>query len=192
MSLLTSPQQTELEKPATRTVYFLELVFSGGTSRLCSWNKTLTWGGYDWSGLGQLLSLGNVDESEGADPRAITISIAAAQQEWLAVAIGPVEEYRGRAAKLYMCPLDESYQLVGTPALAWRGIMDTVNIGISGKEGGVQIKCETAAYALKRRPVFRINAAQHKLRHPGETGLDYLNDLIANPQRWLSRRFQAI
>lgn len=192
MSLLTAPQQAELEKPVTRTAYFVELQFSGGTSRLTTFNQTISWGGYDWSGLGQILRLSNVQESEGADPRAINISIAAAQPEWLAVAIGPVEEYRGRRVKLYMAPLDASYALVGTPVLAWRGIMDAATIAIDKDEGGVEIKCETAAYALKRRPVFRINAAQHKLRYPGETGLDYQADLIANPQRWLSKRFQAI
>lgn len=192
MTLLTAPQQTELEKPVVRAAYFLELQFQGGTSRLCNFNQTITWGGYDWSGLGQVLSLGNVEAAEGADPRALSVTIAAAQSAWLAAAVGPVEEYRGRPAALYMAPLDENYKLVGTPVLAWRGIMDTVAIGIDGDEGSVQIKCETAAYALKRRPVYRINAAQHKLRYPGETGLDYLIDLLANPKLWLSRRFQAV
>ncbi len=34
MSILSAPQQAELEKPVTRTAYFLELQFAGGTSRL--------------------------------------------------------------------------------------------------------------------------------------------------------------
>lgn len=191
MSVLDAPQQAELEKPVTRSAYFLELQFIGGTSRLCTYNRNYTWGGFEWSGYGQLLALGAVTASEGADPRALTVTIAS-QASWLATAIGPVEEYRGRPAKLYMAPLDSSYNLVGTPALAWRGVMDTAAMAVDGQDGSVQIKCETAAYALKRRPVYRINAAQHKQRYPGETGLDYLTDLIANPQLWLSRRFQAI
>lgn len=192
MSLLTAPQQTELEKPVTRTAYFLELQFSGGTSRMTTFNKNIDWGGHTWYGLGQLLRLSQVVEAEGAQPRSVTAGISAAQAEWLAVAIGPVEEYRGLPARLYMGPMDASYSLVGTPALAWRGIMDTASIGINGDEGGVEIKCETAAYALKRRPALRMNAAQHKRRYPGETGFDYLTDLIANPARWLSKRFMAV
>jgi hypothetical protein len=43
---------------------------------------------------------------------------------------------------------------------------------------------------LKRRPAFRLNAAQHKKDNPTDTGLDYLVDLLANPQTWLSARFQ--
>jgi len=191
MTILSTPQQTEFEKPITRAVYFVEMQFSTGTQRLSSFNQTINWGGYDWSGLGQILRIAPVEESEGADPKALTFTLVAAQAAWLAVAIGPVEEYRGRAIKMYMCPMDTSYVIVGTPVLCWRGIMDTAIINIDGEEGGVQIKCETSAYALKRRPIFRINAAQHRLRYPGETGMDYLDDLIANPQRWLSRAFQA-
>ena len=191
MTLLSAPQQAELEKTVTRVVYFVEMQFTTGTQRLSSFNRTINWGGYDWSGLGQILRIEKVSESEGSDPKALTFAIAAAQASWLAVAVGPVEEYRGKPIKMYMCPMDESYVLIGLPVLCWRGIMDTAIINISGDEGGVQIKCETSAYALKRRPIFRINAAQHKMRYPGETGMDYLDDLIATPQRWLSRKFQA-
>lgn len=192
MTLLSTPQQTALQQPLARAAYFLELQFSGGTSRLTSFNQSIDWGGYTWSGMGQVLSLSAVSSSEGADPRSITVTIAAAAPGMLALAVGPVEEYRGRIAKLYMAPLDAAYQLVGTPVLAWRGVMDTAAVSVDGEDGSVQIKCENAAYALKRRPALRVNAAQHKLRYPGETGLDYLTDLIANPQLWLSRRFQGI
>lgn len=192
MTVLSSPQQEALEKAVVRTAYFLELQFSGGTARLTSFNQNINWGGYEWSGMGQVLSLGEVSEGEGADARAITASITAAQVEWLATAVGPVDEYRGRPAKLYMCPMDAGYKLIGTPQLAWRGSMDTVSIGINGNDGGVEIKCETAANSLRRRPVLRMNASQHKRKYPNETGFDYLVDLLANPQQWLSKRFMSI
>jgi hypothetical protein len=43
---------------------------------------------------------------------------------------------------------------------------------------------------LKRQPALRLNAAQQKKRYPTDTGFDYLTDLIANPQVWLSKKFQ--
>lgn len=190
MTVLSAPQQTELEKPVTRVIYFVEFQFSGGTQRISTFNQPIDWGGYTWSGLGQLVDISNVEEQEGTDPNAITINLIS-RSDWLAVAIGPVEEYRGLPALIYMAPMDETFVLVGTPALAWRGAMDTVFIGISGKDGNVQIKCETAAYQFKRRPTYRLNAAQHKKVYPNDTGFDYLNNLIANPQLWLSKRFQS-
>lgn len=190
MSILSVPQQTALERPVVQVIYFVEFQFSGGTQRISTFNQTITWGGNDWSGFGQLVDISQVSENEGVDPNAMTFNLTA-RTEWLSIAIGPVEEYRGLPAKLYMGPMDESFTLVGTPVLAWNGYMDTVFIGVAGQDGSIQIKCETAAYQLKRRPTYRLNSAQHKKKYPLDTGFDYLTDLIANPQLWLSKKFQA-
>lgn len=192
MAVLSAGQQTELEKPVTRVVYFVELQLSTGTQRISTFNQPITWGGYTWSGFGQLVNISQVQEEEGSEAKGIDLTIVAAESSWLALAIGPVEEYRGLPIKLYMCPLDNSFQLIGTPVQVWRGTMDMVVISVDENgEGGVNIKCETSAFSLKRRPVFRINAAQQKQKYPTDTGFDYLTDLIANPQLWLSKKFQA-
>jgi len=192
MAVLSAGQQTELEKPVTRVVYFVELQLSTGTQRISTFNQPITWGGYTWSGFGQLVNISQVQEEEGSEAKGINLTIVAAESSWLALAIGPVEEYRGLPIKLYMCPLDNTFQLVGTPVQVWRGTMDMVVVSVDENgEGGVNIKCETSAFSLKRRPVFRINAAQQKQKYPTDTGFDYLTDLIANPQLWLSKKFQA-
>jgi hypothetical protein len=188
MTVLSGPQQTANEQAVARTAYFAELQFTDGTSRLCTFDRSYNWGGFDWSGLGQVMDISSVVASEAAQANPLRITIAASAVN-VALAVGAVTEYRGRPAKLYACPLDANYVLIGTPQLCWRGIMDTVVLGVQGSKGSVVINCETSAYALKRNPIFRINAAQHRARHPGETGFDYLNDLIANPQRWLSKKF---
>lgn len=192
MGILDANQQTELEKPVTRVVYFVELQLSTGTQRISTFNQPITWGGNTWSGFGQLVNMSQVQEEEGSEAKNINLTIVAAESSWLALAIGPVEEYRGRPVKIYMCPLDTSFQLVGTPVQVWRGTMDTVVVSIDENgEGGVNVKCETSAFSLKRRPVFRVNAAQQKQKYSTDTGFDYLTDLIANPQLWLSKKFQA-
>jgi len=92
-----------------------------------------------------------------------------------------------------MCPLDEEYQLINDPIICWSGIMDTSVVGVGAEGGGtVSLKCETSAYGLKRKPALRLNAAQHKLKYPNDTGLDFINDLIANQQVWLTKKFQKI
>lgn len=190
--MTTEAQQTELERPGARVVYFVEFDFLDGKQRLCTWNKTLPWNGYDWLGLGAISAIGQVDESESLDARALSFTLNAAEPTWLALAAGPVEEYRGRSAKMYMCPLNENYQLVDTPEQCWRGIMDAASIGIDGEEGSIVLKCETSAFGLKRRQTLRMNATQQKKKYPTDTGFDYLVDLIARPQLWVSKRFQTV
>ena len=183
-------QQAALEGPVARVGYFVEFKFLSGTQYACTANRTVTWGGHDWLGLGAIGGISAVEESDGIDAKSLSFTINAAQPEWLAMAVGSVEEYRGREINLYFCPLDESFVLVGTPQRCWRGIMDTVSVGIDGDEASIQLKAETSAYGLKRRPALRLNAAQQKQAYPTDTGFDYLTDLIANPQTWISIAFQ--
>lgn len=190
--MITNDQQTALEAAAVRVIYFVEFQFLSATIRLSTANQTITWGGFEWLGLGQLGGISPIDESDGLESSSVNFTLNAAEQSWLALAVGAVEEYRGRVAKMYFCPLDDGFQPIDIPVQCWSGIMDTVSIGLEGENGGVTLKCETAAYGLKRRPALRINAAQQRKKHPTDSGFDYLNSIIAQPQMWLSRRFQQI
>ena len=195
---LTAGQQLELEKPVTRIAYFVEFFFLSATSRVCSSGQTVTWGGYDWLGLGALGAISPINESQGTAASSITFTLNVAQLEWLSIATGNTSEYRGRDAKIYFCPLDEQFRLVGTPVICWRGTMDAMTAGIEGSRedstGSISLKCETSAYGLKRKSNLRLNAAQQKQRYPTDTGLDYLTDLLGNPDGniWLTKRFQQI
>ena len=188
--MTTTEQNLELAKPVTRVVYFVEFQFKSGTSRISTANIPITWGGFEWSGVGTLGSIGAIEESDGLDAKPLNFTINAAQPAWLALAVGAVEEYRGRRAKMYMCPLNDAFQMVGVPEKCWSGVMDSLNVGVNDESGSITLRCETSAYGLKRRPSLRLNAAQHKKDHPDDTGLDYLNGLISNPAVWLSARFQ--
>lgn len=188
--MTTAAQDAELAKAVTRTVYFIQFEFASGTSRLSTANQPLTWGGYEWSGVGSLGTIGTVDESDGLEAKSLSFTINGAQPSWLSMAVGPVEEYRGRTAKMYMCPLNEAFQMVDAPQQCWSGVMDMVSVGINDGGSTITLRCETSAYGLKRRPALRLNAAQHKKEHPTDSGLDYLNGLISNPSVWLSARFQ--
>jgi len=190
--MTTAAQQTALEKPVAAVAFFLELQFKSTTVRACSYSQTYNWNGFDWIGLGALGSISPIDESAGVASGAMTFGLNVAQSSVLALALGVVEDYRGQPAKLYFCPLNENGQLIDVPEICWRGLMDTMAVGIDGEEGQVALKCETSAYGLKRRPSARLNEAQQQQRFPADTGFKYLNALIANPQLWLSRKFQQI
>lgn len=193
MTTLSTDQQTEVEKPVVRVVYFAEFHFKTETLYLSSLNQTITWGGHDWLGLGSLANINVVEEADSVDAKSLDFMLNVAQTSYLALAVGSVEEYRGLAAKLYMSPLAENFTLIDTPVLCWTGIMDTMAVGVDADGSGqITLRCETAAYALKRRPSFRMNAAQQKIKYPSDTGFDYLTDLISNPQLWLSRNFQRV
>jgi hypothetical protein len=189
---LSIAQQTATEKVLVPTVYFVELALATATQRFCSWNAPINWGGQLWSGVGTLGNISEIEHSEDLDARSLTLSLNIAQQSWLTIAVGAVQEYSGRDARIYFCPLNEGYQLIDTPQLCWTGFMDTMSVGIDGDSGSIQLRCENSVHRLKRQPILRLNAANQKLKYPTDTGFDYLTDLISKPQLWLSKRFQGI
>jgi hypothetical protein len=194
---LTANQQLELEKPVTRIAYFAKFEFLTATVYVSSLGQTITWGGFDWIGLGAIANISPVNEELGTAASSLTFTLNIAQIEWLALATGAVSEYRGRNAVLYFCPMDEQFRLIDTPVICWRGTMDTMASNVSGSRsdatGSITLKCETSAYGIKRRQPFRLNAAQQKQKYPADTGFDYLTDLLGNPDAtiWLTKKFQT-
>lgn len=189
---VTTEQQLALERPEVPRAFFAEFNFLSDVVRVSNFNQTFNWNGHDWSGMGQFGSVSEVVESDGLESSALNFTLNIADPSLLALAVGPVEEYRGRVAKMYMCPLTEQYQFIGEPVICWRGIMDMMSLGVDGDEGQIVLKCETSAYGLKRQATLRMNAAQQKKKYDSDTSFDYLNDLITNPAVWLTRRFQQI
>lgn len=189
---VTTDQRTELGKAVTRVAYFAEFQFEDGTVRVSTLGQNYTWGGYEWLGVGTIGVIDAVEETEVIISQPLNFRLNIVQQSIKEIASSSPSQYRGRTAKMYMCPLNEQFQLVDTPILCWRGIMDMMSLGVDPSGNGqVTLKCETSAYGLKRLPSLRVNAAQQKARHPTDTGFDYLTNLVSTPLVWVSINLQV-
>jgi hypothetical protein len=187
---ITTTQQTALEVPSTSTVFFVEMQFLSSTQYFCTANVSLTWGGHTWLGVGTISAISNITEADGITSQALTFTLNCADPSWLGIAAGPSNEYSGRPAKMYRCPLDANFVLIDTPERCWNGVMDQMTIGVDGETGQIGLKCETGAFSLKRASSLRMNSAQQRLKYPTDTGFGRVESLIANPTLWLSKKFQ--
>lgn len=189
----TSGQNTELAKPIARVVYFAEFHFTNGIVRVSTLGQDYTWGGYTWVGVGAIGSISEIVETSTVTSSPVNFTLNITSSALFALAVNTPDTYRGQAAKLYMCPLNENFQLVDTPVICWRGYMDMMAVNISPTgEGSITMKCETSAYGLTKMPNLRMNAQQQKLKYPTDTGFDYLTYLITQPQIWFSATAQGI
>lgn len=190
MPATTAAQQAAFEATSVPWAFFVELFFLSGTQRICNFNQSFDWGGYTWLSLGGAGAIGEIRSTEKVEPAPVTLSLSIAQAGWLALAVGNVEDYRGRPVRIYQCPLTPAYQLIDTPALAWEGDMDVMEISVDGEAGSVTMRCEPAAKRLRRRNSLRVNAPQQRARYPTDGGFDFQAALLANPVTWLSTTFQ--
>jgi hypothetical protein len=186
-------QQNALSARHFGIAVFVYLNFLGGAIRLSTWNHDITWGANTWTGLGKFISISDAKESEKIETQPLDMSLNIADSAILALAVGESEAYRGRTANLYMCPMEDGV-LIGTPIQCWSGTMDicTVSYGADGG-GSISMRAKPTSDKLSRPSTFRVNhQLQTQLINPSDLGFEYQADLIANPQLWLSRKFQTI
>lgn len=176
-----------------------QLDFTAGTQYITTAAQTITTGGNTYTGLGSLVSVGNFNEAVDSSAEKITLSLSVANAAMLALALGNVEGYRGRAVRLYLQLYDEQFVAVASPVQRWSGVMDRVQItrkpagpDNAGSDGGsVELQCSRSGMARARNyQGLRLTHQQQQLRFPGDTGLQYVRTLIEQPTQWLSKRFQ--
>jgi hypothetical protein len=197
MTLATgAPWDAAAASPALGVMLLIELAFTGGTIRITNWPVDITILGFTWIGLGSLTEVGDIKESEDGNYQKMTIGLSQVKSGNLALALGSVETYQGRAAKIYVALVDAtSLQIVGAPLLRFSGLMEQVRILRDGSTnaGRILMDCQSGAFDVRSNPAaLRMNQAQHSVRHPGETGFRFVTGLIGHPQLWLSKRFQQV
>lgn len=176
-------------------LFFIQFDFASGTMRRCTWSHALPWGGHEWSGLASVVSVSPIQQSEKLQYPALELGLNVANTGLLALALGPVAEYRRRPITLWLQVLDDTLQREGEPELFWSGLMDQVRVQTGdgqGQAGSISLRCEMPGRNGGAARSLRLNHAQHQLRAPGDTGLSRIEQLVGQPRTWLSQRFQRI
>jgi hypothetical protein len=178
----------------------IELQFDsamGGTQRMTNFPIDLPTGGYTWTGLGNVIGIDDITSSIEAGTEQLTLSLSASSA-MLAATIGNVEAYRGRAAKIYLQFLYPNTTVpMLNPILIFPGYMNPVKTEFSGEDsdtgivGAIKLPLSRSGMARSRNATgIRLTNVQQQLRYSGDTGLEYMRDLIENPTIWLSKAFQ--
>jgi len=200
MSLtLDGPASSQIAAAVRGAHWLIEMDFTTGTERVTTAPLDITGGGNTYVGLGNLVEVAAVAESEDSSAAKLTIGITAANSAWLALAVGSVDTYRGQRVRLYLQLLDETFQPVGAMVRRWGGYMDKVQItrrnaeGGAGGSGRIELQCSRAGMArLRKAQGLRHTHAQQLQRFPGDMGLEYMQTLIEQPSLWISKKFQEV
>jgi hypothetical protein len=180
--------------------WLLELDFTSGTLYFTTWPLTVVISGNTYLGLGNLLDVSTVGESEDTAADQVTLALNVVNTALLASAIGDATFYRGRAVRLYLQLFDDTYQPVGARVQRWTGTMEKVSVSRTpspatggSSSGKIELRCSRSGMSRARNATgLRLTHAQQQQRFPGDMGLEYIQPLIETPALWLSKKFQEV
>lgn len=186
---------TQRASRAVPELLLCEMQFATATRRVTTWSHKVQFMGHDWLALGRPVSVSSVAATEALQHPALELGLPVGDSATLALAMGNAHEYRRRPITLWQCVLDDELRPIDEPEVIWAGLMDQVKIktGDGEQDGGqIVLRCELPGRDGRAAQSLRLNHAQQLLRAPDDYGLSLIERLSAQPQPWLTVRFQRI
>lgn len=180
---------------AVPALLLCEMQFASATRRVTTWNHAVSFMGHSWLALGRPVSVSSIAATEALQYPALELGLPVGDSATLALAMGNAHEYRRRPITLWHCVLDDELRPIDEPEVIWAGLMDQVKLktGDGEQEGGqIVLRCELPGRDGRAAQGLRLNHAQQLQRAPDDYGLSRIERLSAQPQPWLTVRFQRI
>ena len=150
--------------------YIVELNFSSGYVRVWSGIGTLSWNSLSWTGVGELGSIGVIQEQEGVVATGVTLTLDVTDSSLLSTAL--TEDYQGRSATIWLSFFDPStLAIVDDPVNIFAGIMDNMVVADRGSEGSITINAESYLRRLDHAEEQRRTDVNKQERFSGDLGL---------------------
>jgi hypothetical protein len=194
MAITLSPaQQALFDSTVVVPAFLIKLDTTPTPLYLTNWPLSITAFSQTFQGLGNFGEVGALRESLDGSEEKISLTLSAVNSSQVSLFLGQVDAYQDREVKIWLMMLDkDTLQPSGVPMLRFAGLMDQIGIKVGEKEAKITLDCRTGGYASRKNPTtLRLNNVQHQAKYPGEYGFGFVQNLIEQPQVWLSRTFQA-
>ncbi len=169
--------------PQWNPAIFVQMAFSSTTVYVWSGIGTISWNGNTWTGLGSLLSIGNVME-DGAtvEARGIVITLSGLDSTLLPNVIGEVQ--LGLPVTVWLGALSAAKTVIASPLILWSGGIDQPTISVSGETATMAIACENLLVSMNVPVDRRYNAIDLQSQWPNDLGLLFVPSLLETNLLW--------
>ena len=175
--VLSTEMQAVADAEVVRPIYLVDLEFSSptvanGSIFLWSGMGNLTFDSNIYLGVGDLLSIGSIQETSDLSANGATVTLSGIKQTLLTLARD--EPYQGRPLTIRLGALDGSGDLITSPVIMFSGFMDVMTITDSGDTSTIAISAENKLIAFQRTAVRRYTAEDQKIEHPTDKGFEFV------------------
>jgi hypothetical protein len=142
----------------------------------------LAYGGNTYTGVGDLLSIGEIAESSDLSAAGISVSITGLKSEFLVIAKD--HQYQGRPLTVALGAFDSSGSLIADPTVMFSGFMDIMTITEGGDSSTISVSVENKLIAFERSKVRRYTAEDQKIDHPTDKGFEFVTAIVEKEIIW--------
>lgn len=160
-----------------RPIFFAEFLFDTGPLRLNSSDHDITWGGYLWTGVGQLGSISEYTSTQGTQATSLRLTLQGLPASMVRD-LANVNERR-KPVKMFLVLLGDDYKLLTAPFIWYIGTVDSLAVSVS-QTASASVSASSRLINWARAANTRYTDEEQQSKHPGDRGLSFLTDL---PQR---------
>lgn len=196
MKSISVAQQAALELAHAVPVLFAEIDWFEGLERYVTAGADMTWNSQTWKGIGDVVDIAPVVESEDVEATAVRFTISGVPSSRISQALQT--QSQGRRATLWVGVLNpDTMALIGTPIREFEGRLDAPAIGETKGDDGVavttvSITAESRMAALLSANVRRYTDQDQQKFHPGDAFFKFAAEmaerLIVFPSAQAQRR----
>ncbi len=178
---LSGSQETAVAAPAMALAVLVELDFAPDPLRIWAGVGDFVWGNRTFTGAGDLLGIGAVDEASEVTARGVAISLSGLPGEIIGHALAVT--WQGRAARIWLALLTEAGAMVGEPVAVLAGRMDTLGWE-EGETATVSMSVENHLADLERPRARRYTDADQQAEFPGDQAFQFVASLQEREIKW--------
>lgn len=164
---------------------FAEFTLRVGVQRAWTGVGPYVWSGKTFLGVGTLGKIGDVSDSGDSKAEGTTVELSGLDAEWLADVQSELRQ--GAPARLWLATMTPTLELIGTPYLYFRGMLDSADVNITPPTpdgdgtSSIVLSLETPFINHARPNARRYTSADQRANgYPDDTFFDWveqLNDL---------------
>ena len=182
MRNLSTEMQAVSTAEVVRPIMFVECEFDSGDINLWNGVGSLSYGGKNYIGAGNLLAVEPVSES--TDLRANGTSVTLSGLNNTLVGLAKDEDYQGRALTVKLGAMDENNDVIADPVIMFSGFMDTMMLTESGESSTITIDVENKLIQMDRARVRRFTDNDQRIDYPNDDGFSFVTKIQDREINW--------
>lgn len=171
---LTTAMSTEVAKKVKAPIIFFEGEFTSGTIYVWSGRGSRTWNGHTWTGVGDLASISQIEESGGLEANGIVVALNGLKGSLVAKALTEVQH--SKKGTVYFGFLDAAGAIVVDPVIWFSGRLDTCVLRRDRNGATIAITYESRAMDSQTRE-RRFTHEDQQIDFPGDLGFQFVNGI---------------